>query len=375
MLHADEWMEPGKANKYVGPVSRLWRMVWLLILPPQGHRIIPTASGYILILVSLGLGSAAYNAANNILYMALSLMLSTLVLSGFLSWLNFCHLRWRLLLPPHFRVGEQAVIQIEIHNGKRFIPTYGLWFKTQTADGNGGERVCLNERLNADTSIRLNWYHTPQYRGPERLILSGLESQFPFGFLQKRVGGGIQKTIVVLPRRIEYAFDGMQGVRTNFQGEVSARIGSGAEIVNIRQYSQGDAQRLVHWKATARSKKLMVKQMADESLVGYTLFIETPASIWALGEQFETLCSFVASLAEDLFRAGRLLGVAMNSDSIVPIKKMHDLMIFLEQLAELQLVETYTSQANVKGHNVITFKPGDLNKVDAYVGGKKTGTA
>lgn len=371
-FHLEEWIEPGNEESQVS-IGRLWRIVWLIIVPPEGRRIVPTGSGYILFLVSFGLGSAAYNASNNILFMALSLILSTLILSGLLSWFNFRGLRWRLLLPPHFRVGEEASIHIEIHNGKQFIPTYGLWFNTEAEEGKG--RVHLQERLDADQYARLNWTYTPHKRGREALVLSGLESQFPFGFLKKTVGGGIQKTIVALPRRIQYEFAPLQGLRANFQGMASSRVGTSSEMVNIRPYQCGDAQRLVHWKATARSQKIMVKQMAEESLDGYTLFIETPKSLWLHAEQFETLCSFAASLAEDLFREGRLLGIAINAEPVVHIKRLHDLINFLERLAELEPVDKYEPIQDTSGYNVITFKPGSLNKVDAYVAGNKTGTA
>lgn len=371
-FHLEAWIDVGK-GPHQGSVGWVWRLVWMIILPPQGERIAPTSAGYMLILVALGLGSAAYNAGNNILFMALALVISTLVLSGLLSWLNFRSLRWRLLMPPHFRVDEETAMHIEIQNKKQFIPTFGVWFNTQVEEGQG--RIWLEERLDADHVVRLNWVHTPKKRGQEQLVLSGLESQFPFGFLKKTVGGGMQRTIVALPRRIRYDFGPLQGMRSSFQGETSARMGAGLDMVNIRPYQSGDAQRMIHWKATARLHKMMTKQMAEEGLDGYTLFLETPKATWQHAGQFETLCSFAASLAEDLFRAGRLLGVAINAEPVVPIKRLHDLMNFLERLAELEPVDKYSLLEDARGYNVITFKPASLHRVDAYVGGNRTGTA
>ncbi|HYD84424.1 MAG TPA: DUF58 domain-containing protein, partial [Opitutus sp.] len=88
----------------------------------------PTVSGVLLIGLSLGIGLAAYNASNNILFITLSLLLACLILSGVLSWLNFRRVSWRLQVAPPLRAGQEAVVTLEVRNGKRVLPTYGLWF-------------------------------------------------------------------------------------------------------------------------------------------------------------------------------------------------------------------------------------------------------
>ena len=56
--------------------------------------------GLVLIGLALGIGSAAYNTASNILFITLSLLLACLILSGVMSWLNLRGVCWRLLLQP-----------------------------------------------------------------------------------------------------------------------------------------------------------------------------------------------------------------------------------------------------------------------------------
>ena len=55
----------------------------------------PTVPGLVLIGLALGIGSAAYNAASNILFITLSLLLACLILSGVMSWLNLRGVCWR----------------------------------------------------------------------------------------------------------------------------------------------------------------------------------------------------------------------------------------------------------------------------------------
>jgi uncharacterized protein (DUF58 family) len=369
-----EWAAPDFFSRRLSRESRFWRLLWMMILPPEGSRIIPTPAGYALILVALGLGTAAYNTASNILFMALSLLLSSLILSGFLSWLNFKGMRWRLNLPSHFRVGEKADLQIELRNAKHMLPTYNICFHVRTERLRKKERVFLDARLNAGDSRRLGWIYRPQKRGVDTIIVSGLESQFPFGFLRKIVGGGIKRPVTVFPARIEYQFKPPSGHHADRRGEISRRPGAGAELINIRRYQQGDPQRLVHWKASARLRRLMIRQMAEENRDGYLVFVESPSSLWREDEQFEKLCSFAGSLAEDLFRQGSLIGYAINDEPVSPVRRLHDMQTFLRELATLRLVDHYKPSPEITGYNLITFRPGAGGSISAYVSGNPVGT-
>ncbi|HRI83673.1 MAG TPA: hypothetical protein PLF88_14620, partial [Opitutaceae bacterium] len=105
------------------------RLLWSLIYPRRKHRIVFTPAGLLLTLLALGIGTAAYNSANNILFITLSLLLACLILSGVLSWLNFSRVSWRLQAAPPWRAGLPTVAAISLANRKRFLPTYGLWFE------------------------------------------------------------------------------------------------------------------------------------------------------------------------------------------------------------------------------------------------------
>src|SRR5580692_4415495 len=124
---AAEWHGPGSSVRW-------WRdfkwstLLWSLVFPARAESIAPTLPGVLLIALSLGIGSAAFNTGNNILFIALSLLLACLILSGVLSWLNFSGLRWRLAAGPALRVGRDAAVALELCSAKKFLPTYGLWF-------------------------------------------------------------------------------------------------------------------------------------------------------------------------------------------------------------------------------------------------------
>src|SRR5258708_6030017 len=94
-----EWQGPGAPGRRRRKF-RWSQLLWALVWPRGGERIIPTASGIILIGLSFGLGTAAYNSSSNILFITLSLLLACLILSGVLSWLNLRGVAWRLDVTP-----------------------------------------------------------------------------------------------------------------------------------------------------------------------------------------------------------------------------------------------------------------------------------
>src|SRR5829696_2951911 len=123
-----EWHGPGARTKVRRRFT--WSaFLWSLVYPQRGHRIRPTIPGVVLIALSMGIGTAAYNSSSNILFITLSLLLACLILSGVLSWLNIRGVRWRLQLTPPLRAGHDAVVVLEVRNGKRLLPTYGLSFE------------------------------------------------------------------------------------------------------------------------------------------------------------------------------------------------------------------------------------------------------
>ncbi len=374
MLEGD-WYNARSYRYATSRGGRVWRFFWYMVVPPEGHRIVPTPAGYILLLVMLGFGTAAYSTSHNILFMALSLIVSSFILSGVLSMMNFKGTLWRMTLPPVFRVGEEAMMEIEVYNTKRILPTYSLSFKVQAETAKHQSKVHLEERLDPGERRLLNWRFHPVQRGREKLQISGLESQFPFGFLRKTVGGGIKREVLVLPRQIEYEFAPHTGRNMPRQGQAIHHYGVGSELINIRRYRQGDAQRQVHWKASARLRHLMVRQTAEESRESFVLFLEVSASQWRENAQFERLCCFASSLAEDLFRQGRLSAYAINGEPVRLVKRLHDLHALLERLALLKPVSDYRCTTEVKGVNVLTFRPGTQQQVNLFLADSQVGVA
>jgi uncharacterized protein (DUF58 family) len=360
------------------------RLLWSLVFPQRGERIRPTVSGLALVGLSLGIGLAAYNTANNILFITLSLLLACLILSGVLSWLNFRGVRWRIEAPAPFRVGQSAAVGLELRNEKRLVPTYGLLFDLKSSSTPGGVTLPMRERLDAGGgTARLDWVVRPTKRGRERMELTGVGSLSPFGFLRKHIPGNLVHDVVVWPAPVEYQRFAVPAFHRPQSGERVARVGQGADLLALRTYAPGDSHRLIHWKASARLRQLMVRQFAAESRAGYAVWVTTPGDVWTRPEQFELLCSFVVTLAEDLFKAGRLTAVAVNDEPLQPIRRVADLEAFFDRVALLEPVDIaqpgsappFVATPGRPRRNVLTFAPDGARGVSAHVDGHKAAAA
>lgn len=373
---------PSESVDWHGPAARrrrwrdfkVGRFLLGLFVPPRGQKVVPTKSGLMLTIIALFIGVAGYNTSSNILFITLSLLLSAIVVSGILSWMNFRNTAWRLHLQPPFRAGESATVGLEVFSGKTILPTYSLSFGFKASSGDHGKLI-LRRRLDPGDTRKMEWTFVPRSRGREMIEMSGVGSQFPFGFLYKQFGGRVVHEIYVWPKRIRYDSNLLAEPAPNSVGDVLNRAGSGNDFINLREYKIGDSHRHVHWKASARHRKLMVRQLLAENHSGFFLQVDTSASIWADPEQFEQMCSLAATLAEDLFRQGQLVGAIINDCAPFFVRRVADLELFLDQLAVIEPVDASMPGRVVSYRNVIVFAPGLPEGVHAYVRGQKAATA
>ena len=103
--------------RYLSAVLRGWR-------PPRRLRI--TREGKYFLCITFGVGVAAINTANNLLYLLLGLLLSLIVISSIMSESTLRGLRVTRRLPRRAQVGRPHQVEIEVHNDKAHIPSYAI---------------------------------------------------------------------------------------------------------------------------------------------------------------------------------------------------------------------------------------------------------
>lgn len=354
--------------------SRVIPLFLRQILPTRVLRTRITLTGWFLIIVSLGLGLAAYNNGSNILFLALSLLLSSLILSGFLSLINFRKLDWHLKVSTNLRAGEISSAGIDLSNQKTLFPSMNLCFLFQSDLAAQESEIYTRNALNPNESCTLKWSFKPEKRGQYELRVTGVRSKFPFGFLQRTVPSDLQANVKVWPARTNYTFSVFGSGHHKTTGSVRNKLGQGSDLLNIRSYEYGDTPRLIHWKATARTGRLMVRQLADEGESGYHLYVNSAQDLWD-EVQFELLCSLVASLAEDLFHQGRLETVKLDASAPLKMRAKADLHGLFDQLAVLERYDRSADILTSQKPNQLTFGPSGEEGVIVYLGGDYAGQA
>jgi uncharacterized protein (DUF58 family) len=252
-------------------------------------------------------------------------------------------------------------------------------------------RVHLRERLEPRGATALDWGVKPARRGEAVVELSAVGSLFPFGFLRKNIGMALRHAVLVWPAQVEYQWAGTASDQAGSSGRRTARIGTGDDLLALRTYQRGDSHRLIHWKASARLGQLMIRQFAAESHDGFVLRLDTPAAVWIHPEQFELLCSFSGTLAEDLYASGRMRGITINGGPLLETRRIRDLEAVLDELARLQPSSSAVGgvpaprgdDASRGGgtpptkitRNIITFAPEGARGVIAHVDGRQIASA
>lgn len=371
----NDWTDPDFFAEGRQSERRFLPLFFRQLLPNQIQKTKLTMTGWMLIIVAVGIGSAAYNTASNILFMTLSLMLSSLVLSGILSLINFKKLRWTLKVPEHLQVGEVGVAEIELENKKSVFPVMSICFRVSSSEQARETNLYMSSALPAGETSRLEWTFTPQQRGSCEINLNGVGSKFPFGFLDKSFGDTQQHSVLIWPARVDYHFSSEAKGRRFLSGLSHRAAGLGSDLLNIREYVPGDPPRLIHWKATARLNKLMIRQLAQEGEGGFHLEVEPDSSLWS-GAQFEHLCSVACSVSDDLFHLGRLDSVKVPGQERILTRSLRDLHSFFDQLALLGPGQTGDSEHKEgRTHNRITFRPLGEGGIAIYVDDIQIGQA
>ena len=99
-------------------------------------------------------------------------------------------------------------------------------------------------------------------RGLHRFEPLTIESQVPFGLFRRRKRREAPLSLLVYPRAYPMKrlalVEGARGMSDRPQ-----RARSGQEVIGSRQYHPGDPLRHIHWRNTARLRKLAVREMED----------------------------------------------------------------------------------------------------------------
>ncbi len=216
-----------------------------------------TRFGLVYTAATLLVGISAFLSANNLLFLILAVMLSALLVSGFVSRLGLGGLHVDLEMPGHLAARIPATGHLRIRNTKSWMPSFSIQLEGGPDSGfsqpvffpvlPGGAAV--------EEPVTLVFPRRGQYREDSFL----LSTKFPFGFTERRFRVAIDRDVLVYPS-IEPQ-PGFEELLAGLDGEVLTRLqGRGDDFHRIRPYEHNENVRHLDWKMTAHTGELQVRE-------------------------------------------------------------------------------------------------------------------
>ncbi|MCO6011661.1 DUF58 domain-containing protein [Actinoallomurus purpureus] len=104
----------------------------------------------------------------------------------------------------------------------------------------------------------------------------------------------------------------------------------------LREYVVGDDLRHIHWRSSARTGTLMVRQLVDASMPQTTIVVDTGADAYADPDDFELAVDAAASVAAGAARMNFPVRVLTGDGPLVETRGgAHDVDAILDRLARL----------------------------------------
>ena len=347
------WMPRRIGGPYEYPPS----MVWFSLKTFFAHANEYLSGPALLLLPGVGilLAFTALSQLSPARNIALLLLLIILC-DGAAGWVFRPNVRAERKMPPSVRSGSEFSVLYRLEN-RRGLPAFDL----ELDPGIGLRYFQFSRRAelpelpghgSADLELRLLAPRRGCYAiGKIRVI-----SSFPFGLFRRgrRIGAGTGVRVypafvplakLVLPNGRKFQNSGLNRI---------SKISEAADFRGCRDFRAGDNPRHLHWSASARHGKLIVKEFQEEYLNRVALLLDTAVPKFRLGRSrgpqavLEAELSLAAAAAEfllggesliDLFVAGREIRHLQSGRGTAPLEAVFDLLAEVEPEEENSLLE------------------------------------
>jgi uncharacterized protein (DUF58 family) len=147
--------------------------------------------------LTIGIGAGAINTGNNLLFLILGLLLSSIVVSGLLSELNLRGVRVERRLPSFARAGAPALVGLVARNEKPRAPSFSLEIRERSGDVSGSAHLLA---VLAGDTVEAAYETVPARRGRYRFAELEIATRAPFGLFEKARPVEAPDELIVLPR-------------------------------------------------------------------------------------------------------------------------------------------------------------------------------
>ena len=265
----------------------------------------PTSGGGVFLVIIIVVGFAAWNTGNNLLFLVFSLLCSTLFVGWVHAGTSLRDLTVSARFPDHIFAAEAAPVIVTLRNTKRLLPSFSILVE---ARGPVNE-VEPKKRRRYLKRLLAYFSYVPHSAAAEQrveqlfptrghVLIDGFElsTRFPFGFFRRRRRLRARNVDIIVYPKPEVISDELHLLPMYAGRMPSMRRGAGHDLFSMRDYQPQDDLRHIDWKATARSRRLTVREFTSEDERRITIVLDTRLSHGELPERFERGVVQAASL-------------------------------------------------------------------------------
>lgn len=316
-------------------MGRIGRFIWRSSLFPR--KLSFTREGRIVVGMSIGLGLAAVNTGNNLLYLVFGISLSLIIVSGLLSEGN---LRGIACGPLPFdrataRVPLHATLRVNVR--RRRFPAFAIeaWplIEPEGCVVVPARFLDLKASGDAEGTCRIEFPRRGEYRLKGMVVSTG----FPFSFFRKSVVFPADQILLVHPV-VAPANGTTSGAAPGIEEEPSGRAGAGIEFLGVRDFREGDnPKHVLHRLSAARSVPVVRELEATGTRRVWIALVNVEPG--GDGEdRVEDAIERAAGIAVDRIRKGDRVGLASATGALPPAPGSMQAKAILDFLAILPVV-------------------------------------
>ena len=297
--------------------GRRFRRAWR---PPR--RLSFTREGKYFVGITIGVGFAAINTGNNLLYLLLGMMLSLIIASGIMSELSLRDLTVTRQPPGRIHARRPFLMGIGLSNGKRRLPSFSIEVEDLVGE-RPLDKKCYFLKLPAGRLQHTSYRHTFPRRG--RYSYSGfrLSTKFPFALFRKSRVVDLKTDVIVYPQLAQLGHAAPPRARVAGL-EAQGRRGRQGDFHGLREFRDGDDARDIHWRSTAKVGRTLIREHEEEAARRVTIFLDNALPDGELcpdelaKDGLERAISLAASLAADYLERGYAVRVVTRGDVVPP---------------------------------------------------------
>jgi uncharacterized protein (DUF58 family) len=326
-------------------LAERWARFATRFRPPRKLR--ATREGKWYLGITFGVGLAAVNTGNNLLYLLLGMLLALIVVSGVMSEISLRHLVVVRRLPTRAQVDRPHLVEIEVFNSKKKIPSYAIEVEDLRA-GQPADKRCFFLKINPGSAQVAAYRRTPQRRGVDRHVGFRVATRFPFGLFEKSREIGGDGDLVIYPAVDSVRLGAERQSRLAGSSGAIGR-GGGDEIAGIRPEREGDDPRDIYWRKSTMPNGRVMRERGTETRPEVTLSLDvkrpTPPPE-DFERRFERAIRELASRAVAHIKRGDQVLLITSTGARIKVDRSAGIDPLLRFLA---LVESVASPANDEG--------------------------